>query len=84
MTPGLDIGIGIGFIVLIFFILGWGGHAPQNEKNENSSPNANANAKAWSHLNLDDTRLCFIYFLDDATRFAVASSILKLQPETCR
>ena len=30
--------------------------------------------------NLDDTRLCVICFLDDASRFAVASSILKLQP----
>ena len=33
MTPGLGIGIGIDFVVLIFFILG-GGHAPQNEKNK--------------------------------------------------
>ena len=32
--------------------------------------------------NLDDTRLRVIYFLDDASRFAVASSILKLQPGT--
>ena len=81
MTPGLGIGVGIGFVVLIFFILG-GGMPPRMKKMRTTKPMPMPMPRPGVIYNLDDTRLRVIYFLDDASGFAVASSILKLQPGT--
>ena len=64
----------------LFFILGGVGHAPRMKKMRTTKPMPMPMPRLGIIKNFDDTRLRVIDFLDDASRFAVASSILKLQP----